>query len=145
MTAARLRAVLLGAALCTVGVITILLTSDREDATIAWAVLAPIAVWSFVGTGLYATHRRPGSRVGMLMVALGFAWCVAAISLANSAFAFSLGLVVGGVWAAVFLHLLISFPTGRLPPGNDRRIVVAGYVLFTLGAIPPLLLSLIHI
>ena len=141
MTAARLRAVLLGAALCTVGVITILLTSDREDATIAWAVLAPIAVWSFVGTGLYATHRRPGSRVGMLMVALGFAWCVAAISLANSAFAFSLGLVVGGVWAAVFLHLLISFPTGRLPPGNDRRIVVAGYVLFTLGAIPPLLFS----
>ena len=50
-------------------------------------VLEPIVVWSFVGTGLYATHRRPGSRVGILMVALGFAWCVAAISLANSAFA----------------------------------------------------------
>ena len=141
MTAARLRAVLLGAVLCTAGAITILLTSDREDATIAWAVLAPIVVWSFIGTGLYATHRRPGSRVGMLMVALGFAWCVAAISLVNSAFAFSVGLVVAGVWAAVFLHLLVSFPTGRLPPGNDRRIVVAGYVLFTVGAIPPLLFS----
>jgi signal transduction histidine kinase len=141
MTAARQRAVLLGAALCTVGVITILLTSNREDATIAWAVFAPIVVWSFVGTGLYATHRRPGSRVGILMVALGFAWCIAAISLANSAFAFSLGLVVGGLWGGVFLHLLVSFPTGRLQPGTDRRIVLAGYWLFTLGAIPPLIFS----
>jgi signal transduction histidine kinase len=141
MTAARQRAVLIGAALCTVGVIAILFTSDREDANIAWAVLGPIVIWSFVGTGLYATHRRPGSRVGVLMVALGFAWFVAAISLANSAVAFSLGLVVGGLWAAVFLHLLVSFPTGRLPPGIDRRIVIAGYVLFTVGAIPPLLFS----
>jgi signal transduction histidine kinase len=141
MTAARQRAVLLAAALCTTGVVAILLTSDREDANVAWAVLGPIVVWSFVGTGLYATHRRPGSRVGMLMVALGFAWCVAAISLANSAFAFSLGLVVGGLWGGVFLHLLMSFPTGRLPPGRDRTIVVAGYVLFTLGAIPALLFS----
>jgi signal transduction histidine kinase len=141
MTPARQRAVLVGAALCTAGVIAILLTSDREDANIAWAVLGPIVVWSFVGTGLYATHRRPGSRVGILMVALGFAWCVAAISLANSAFAFSLGLVVGGLWGAVFLHLLVSFPTGRLPPGTDRTIVLAGYGLFTLGAIPPLLFS----
>jgi signal transduction histidine kinase len=141
MTAARQGAVLIGAALCTGGVIAIVLTSDREDATVAWAVLGPIVVWSFVGTGLYATHRRPGSRVGILMVALGFAWCVAAISLANSAFAFSLGLVVGGLWGGVFLHLLVSFPTGRLPPGPDRTIVLAGYALFTVGAIPALLVS----
>ena len=141
MTAARQRVVLLGAALSTLGVITILLRSEREDASIAWAVLGPIVVWSFVGTGLYAAHRRPGSRVGVLMVALGFAWCVAAISLANSAFAFSLGLVVGGLWGGVFLHLIVSFPTGRLPPGTDRRIVLVGYGLFTLGAIPALLFS----
>jgi signal transduction histidine kinase len=141
MTAARQGAVLLGAALCTLGVIAIVLGSEREDANIAWAVLGPIVVWSFVVTGLYATQRRPGSRVGALLVALGFAWCVAAISLANSALAFSLGLVVGGLWGGVFLHLLVSFPTGRLPPGIDRRIVLTGYVLFTLGAIPALLFS----
>ena len=141
MNAERQRAVVLGAVLCSAGVLVILLTSDREDANLAWAVLGPIVVWSFVGTGLYATHRRPGSRIGMLMVALGFAWCVAAISLANSALAFSFGLVAGGLWGGVFLHLLVSFPTGRLPRGADRRIVLAGYGLFTLGAIPPLLFS----
>ena len=141
MTVARQRAVLLAAALCSAGVVVILLTSNREDADLAWAVLGPIVVWSFVGTGLYATHRRPGSRVGLLMVALGFAWCVAAISLANSALAFSFGLVAGGLWGGVFLHLLVSFPTGRLPPGTDRKIVLAGYGLFTLGAIPALFFS----
>jgi signal transduction histidine kinase len=104
-------------------------------------VLGPIVVWSFVGTGLYAAQRRPGSRVGVLMVALGFAWCVAAISLANSAVAFSVGLVAGGLWGGVFLHLIVSFPTGRLPRGTDRRIVLAGYGLFTLAAIPALLVS----
>jgi signal transduction histidine kinase len=141
MTAARRRAVVLAAAVCSAGVCVLVLTSDREDATLAWAVLGPIVVWSFVGTGLYATSRRPGSRVGALMVALGFAWCVAALSLANSALAFSLGLVTGGLWGGVFLHLLMSFPTGRLAPGADRRIVLAGYALFTVGAIPALLFS----
>jgi signal transduction histidine kinase len=142
MTATRVRAlVVLAAVLCSAAVVTILLTSDREDANVAWAVLGPIVVLSFVGTGLYATHRRPGSRVGWLMVALGFAWCVAAISLANSALAFSLGLVAGGLWGGVFLHLLVSFPTGRLAPGADRTIVLSGYLLFTAGAIPALLVS----
>ena len=141
MNAARQRVVLLAAVVCSAGVVVLLLTSDREDADLAWAVLGPIVVWSFIGTGLYATYRRPGSRVGMLMVALGFAWCIAAISLANSALAFSFGLVVGGLWGGVFLHLLVSFPTGRLPPGADRRIALAGYGLFTLGAIPALLFS----
>ena len=141
MTAARQRVIVVAAALCGAGVVVLLLTSDREDADLAWAVLGPIVVWSFVGTGLYATHRRPGSRIGLLMVALGFAWCVAAVSLANSALAFSFGLVAGGVWGGVFLHLLMSFPTGRLPPGADRRIVLTGYALFTVGAIPALLFS----
>jgi signal transduction histidine kinase len=141
MTVARRRAVLLAAVVCSAAVVVIVLTSDREDAALAWAVLGPIVVWSFVGTGLYALHRRPGSRVGMLMVALGFAWCVAAISLANSALAFSAGLVIGGLWGGVFLHLLMSFPTGRLPPGTDRTIVLAGYGLFTLGALPALFFS----
>ena len=36
-TAARQRAVLVGAALCTVGVIAIVLTSNREDANVATA------------------------------------------------------------------------------------------------------------
>jgi signal transduction histidine kinase len=143
MTAARTRAVVvvLAALACGGGVVALVLTSERADADLAWAVFGPIVVLSFVGTGLYATHRRPESRVGTLMVLLGFAWCVAALAFSNSAVLFSLSLVCGGLWGGVFLHLIMSFPTGRLAPGRDRTIVAAGYMLFTVGSVPPLLFA----
>jgi signal transduction histidine kinase len=141
MTAARMRLIIAAALLCGAGVVGLVLTSDRADADLAWAVCGPIVVWSFVGTGLYAWRARPESRVGALMVLLGFAWCVAALSFANSPVLFSFALVFGGIWGGVFLHLVMSFPTGRLTAGRDKAIVIAGYVLFTDGSVPALLFS----
>jgi signal transduction histidine kinase len=141
MTAARMRLIIAAALLCGAGVVALVLTSDRADADLAWAVCGPIVVWSFVGTGLYAWRARPESRVGALMVLLGFAWCVAALSFANSPVLFSFALVFGGIWGGVFLHLVMSFPTGRLTAGRDKAIVIAGYVLFTVGSVPALLFS----
>jgi signal transduction histidine kinase len=141
MTTARMRIVVLAALLCGAGVVALVLGSDREDADLAWAICGPLVVWSFVGTGLYAWRARPESRVGALMVALGFAWCVAALSFANSPLLFTFALVFAGLWGGVFLHLVMSFPTGRLAPGRDRAIVIAGYVLFTVGFVPALLVS----
>jgi signal transduction histidine kinase len=141
MTAARVRAVVLAALVCGAGVAALVLASDRADADLAWAMFGPLVVWSFVGTGLYAARRRPASRVGVLMVLLGFAWCLPALSFANSRLVYSLALVVGGLWGGVFLHLVVSFPTGRLAPGWDRAIATAGYLLFTVGSIPALLVA----
>ena len=118
-----------------------MLTSDRDDADLAWAVCGPIVIWSFVGTGLYAWRQRPESRVGALLVLLGFAWCLAALAFANAPLPYTFALVVGGFWGGVFLHLVMSFPTGRIAPGRDRAIVVAGYVLFTVGSDPALLFA----
>src|SRR4051794_23122218 len=43
--------------------------------TVVPAVLLEVGVgWSFVGIGLIARRRRPGSRSGTLMVAVGFTW-----------------------------------------------------------------------
>ena len=36
--------------------------------------LALLTAWSFVGTGLYAWWRRPGSRFGALFAGVGFAY-----------------------------------------------------------------------
>jgi signal transduction histidine kinase len=44
--------------------------------------------------------------------------------------------VTGGLWGAVFLHIGISFPSGRVAPGLDRALVIAGYVIFPLAFIP---------
>ncbi len=141
MTTARMRVVVLAALLCGAGVVALVLTSDRADADLAWAVCGPIVIWSFVGTGLYAWRQRPESRIGALLVLLGFAWCLAALAFANAPLPYTFALVFAGFWGGVFLHLVMSFPTGRLAPGRDRAIVVAGYVLFTVGSAPALLFA----
>ena len=141
MTVARMCAVALAALVCSAVVVALVLASDRQDAAVVWAIFGPLVVWSFVGTGLYAWRRRPESRTGALMVLLGFAWCGAALSFANSPLVFTFALVAGGLWGGVFLQLVMSFPSGRLAPGRDRAIVLAGYAIFTVAAIPALLFS----
>jgi len=84
--------------------------------------------WSFVGAGLVAWRRRPDSRFGPLLCAVGFAWFGSALITANSPVLFSIGLLVAPWWLAVFLHSLLAFPTGVLAD-RWRRAVVAMFYL----------------
>ncbi len=140
MTTAHRRAVVLAAIACGAGVIALVLASERDAPKAVWAVFGPLVVWSFTGTGLYAMRRRPESRVGALMIALGFAWCLA-------------GLDVRQLARRVHLRRRHRRPVGRRVPapghelplrsprrrGADRVIVLSGYLLFTVGTIPTLL------
>jgi signal transduction histidine kinase len=141
MTATRVRAVVLAALLCGAGVIALLLASDHQDAKEVWVFLGPAVGWSFIGTGLYAWRRRPESRTGMLMVLLGFAWFLSALSFADSALVYSFAFLAGGLWGGVFLQLVMTFPSGRLARGWDRGLVIAGYVIFTVASIPAMLFA----
>jgi signal transduction histidine kinase len=141
MSAARLRAVVVAALGCGAGVVVLVLLSDHADDEVAWAILGPVIGWSFVGTGLYAWRRRPESRTGALMVLLGFAWFASALYFANAPLAYTFAAVAGGLWGGVFLHLVMAFPSGRLASRTDRGLVVAGYLIFTVGAVPALLFA----
>jgi signal transduction histidine kinase len=134
-------AIVMAALLAGGGVIALALTSDHQDAQVAWAIFGPAIGWSFVATGLYAWRLRPLSRIGVLMVVLGFAWFVYTLAAANSRLVYTIALVVGGLWGGVFLHLGLSFPSGRLPQRLDRVLVAAGYVIFPLAFVPALLFS----
>jgi signal transduction histidine kinase len=144
MTTAGVRAVVLVALAAGVGVMAIELASDHQDAKVVWAILAPAVGWSFVGTGLYAWRRRPESRIGELMVLLGFAWFLFTLNAANSPLVYTFALVVGGLWGGVFLHLGLSFPSGRLVDPLDRALTIAGYVVFPLAFVPALLFASPH-
>ena len=122
-------------------VIALELSSDHRDAPVVWAVFAPAVIWSFVGTGLYAWRARPDNRTGMLMVALGFGWFLFTLDAANTPWLYTVGLVTGGLWGGVFLHLGLSFPSGRLYTRLDRALVIAGYFIFPLAFVPALLFS----
>ena len=141
MTDARMRAVVLAALAAGGGVVALVLASDHVEHKAVWAALLPTVGWIFVATGLYAARRAPESRTGLLMIAMGFAWFLSMLDSANSPVVYTFALVASGLFGAVFLHLGMSFPTGRLQPGSDRNLVIAGYVIFPLAFVPALLFA----
>ena len=98
-------------------------------------LLAPTLVldlavgWSFIGVGLVAWSRRPDSRTGVLMVALGFAWFARfAVAVAVRP-AFVVGVLVSSLYLSVLVHLLATFPGGRVQGRAERVLVTVGYLL----------------
>jgi signal transduction histidine kinase len=136
-----MRAVILAALLAGAGVIAVVLGSDHEETPEVWAAFGAAVGWNFIGTGLYAWRKRPESRIGALMVLLGFAWFLSTLESSNSPLLYTLALTVGGLWGSLFLHLGMSFPSGRLDAGIDRAIVMAGYVVFPLALAPSLMFA----
>ena len=141
MTARRTLAIAAAALLCGVGDVLLVLSSEHFSDPEAWVVFGPVVGWSFVGAGLYAWRRRPESRFGLLMVLVGFAWFLGPLYASDSPLVFTLGIVASALWGPLFGHLLLSFPTGRLPTRARRRVVVASYVLIPLAPVPALLVS----
>ena len=141
LTLPRAAAIAAAALAAGAAVIALQLASDHRDAPVVWAVFGPAVIWSFVGTGLYAWRARPESRIGLLMVLLGFAWFLFTLDAANAPWLYTIGLVLGGLWGGVFLHLGLSFPSGRLTTRLDRRLVIAGYFIFPLAFVPSLLFA----
>jgi signal transduction histidine kinase len=136
MTAGRVRAVVLAALLCGAGIVAVVLTSDHQGAKVVWAIFAPAVAWNFVVTGLYAAKRWPDSRIGVLMILLGFAWFLDVLDAANPPLLYTIGVATGGLWGGVFLHLGVSFPSGRLTSRSDRALVIAGYVIIPFALVP---------
>ena len=85
--------------------------------------------WSFVGVGLVARRRRPASRTGLLMVLLGFAWLARFLLAVDTTPAFVAGVLLSSVSLSLFVHLLVTFPTGRTRTAAQRVLVVVGYLL----------------
>jgi signal transduction histidine kinase len=135
------RHVALAAAALVAGVAGFVLvnSSDHYPDRELWALFGPIVGWSWIGAGLYARERRPESRLGVLMTALGFAWFLTPLSAANSPLLFTAGFVLGAIWGPLLAHVLLSFPSGRLPSGRQRALIATGYVLAPLVPVPGML------
>ena len=134
-------AIVLAALACGAMAIALPLVSDHQDAQVAWAIFGPAVTWSVVATGLYVWRRRPDSRIGPLMIALGFAWLLSTLEAANTPLPYTVALVAGGLWGSVFLHIGVSFPTGRLSDPSARTLAIAGYLVFPLAGVPALLFA----
>jgi signal transduction histidine kinase len=141
MTVARTRAIAVAGLVAGLIVVALVLASDHRDDKAVFAVVGPAVGWSYIATGLYAWWRRPDSRIGLLMVLLGFAWFLFTLDSANSALLFTVSQVTGALWGSIFLHIGLSFPSGRLESARDRALAIAGYVIFPLAFVPALLFA----
>jgi signal transduction histidine kinase len=95
-------------------------------------VRAGLLVWvslPYVLAGLVAWWRRPDSGLGRLMIGGGFAIFLSSLQWARTGFPYTLGQLFDIVPAAIFLHIYLAFPTGRLRGGFERALVVAAYAV----------------
>jgi PAS domain S-box-containing protein len=107
--------------------VTLTLTSDHEEHPGFTIALALFVSMSFVIAGLIGWTRRPANHTGMLMVAVGFGVLASSLYEANYALPFTLGNLLGSLFIAAFLHLLLAYPSGSLISRYGRIIVVAAY------------------
>jgi signal transduction histidine kinase len=98
-------------------------------------VLGLVIGWGFIGTGLFAWARRPDNSLGSLLTLTGFAFLVAGLSSSNIPAVFTVGAFLSSVYIVTTMHTLLAAPHGSLSPG-DRRIVIAAYLLVTVGILP---------
>ena len=118
-------AVAVAAAAASLGLV---LSSNHEDNPAARAALIVSVGLLFVGSGLFATVRRPENRIGLLMSLVGFYWFLTALADANTAWIYTLGVAVSLLIYGGFTHVVLAFPSGRLETVRARTIVWLVYL-----------------
>ncbi len=138
-----LRLALIGLAFASVAagavLVALVIGSDHQDDRGDIAALVLVNGWSFAGAGLVAWWRRPGNRIGPLMVAAAFAWFGAGLNVADEDLPYTIGLALDALFPVLVGHLLLAFPTGRLQTRAERMVIGAGYVCATILQVPSLL------
>jgi signal transduction histidine kinase len=116
--------------------VALILTSHHVDVRGAFAAVALVVGWGFIGAGLFAWDRRPNNSVGSLMVATGFAWFLSLLTASNVPVLFTIGGYLSALYFVTAIHMLLAAPYGRGLSRGDRRIVTVGYLLVTVGVLP---------
>jgi PAS domain S-box-containing protein len=125
-------------ALLYAGAVVLVVLADVENPRLG-IVIAVLAGLSFTIAGAFAAATRPANRTGAQMLAVGLLWSLGALQVTDSSLSFTLGYLLSGVAFVAFATLILSYPTGRLRPG-DRWLVWAVLVLVLVG---PLLVTLL--
>jgi signal transduction histidine kinase len=82
----------------------------------------------FIFAGIVAWRRRPDSFFGPLLILAGFVNQVSVLQWASQPVLNTVGQLCDLLVAALFLHVFLAYPTGRLAGRAERIVVVTGYV-----------------
>lgn len=91
--------------------------------------------WAYVVAGMMAWRRRPANNTGRLMVVEGITWFFGNLQGTAVPVLFTFGAWWEALNMAVLLHLVLSFPEGRLTTVLTRRLVRSAYALVAVGGL----------
>jgi signal transduction histidine kinase len=90
---------------------------------LVWWITLP-----YIFVGMVAWRRRPDSFFGPLMILAGFVTQLSILQWSNQPLFNTVGQLCDLVAAAVWLHVFLAYPTGRLAGRVERVVVIIGYV-----------------
>ena len=129
MSSLRRRQIAVAVLACVVGVgvFVVMINGRHNNHRGAYAVLTLVIGWGFIGTGLYFWGRRPKNNIGLLMIAVGFSGFLKSLAFSNNSVVFTISSLGEVLIYALLVHLLLSFPSGRLESRLDRILVAITY------------------
>ena len=114
----------------------------RADWPVGWVALDIVPGIAFLVAGQVAWHRRPGTRIGPLMVATGFAWYVGTFAVTSDAAVDGFIRAFQGYYDVLIAWLVLAYPTGFLRSVAARVVigawftVLVGRTVFRLAVTP---------
>jgi signal transduction histidine kinase len=109
------------------GTVLIALADNRIAEPGLQAALLDWITLPYILAGVIAWARRPDSRFGPLMVAAGFAIFLSSLQWSSAGIPYTLGLAFDLLPVALFLHLFLAYPSGRLMLRREKLVVASAY------------------
>ena len=120
----------LGVAAVASCVVTAGLASGNDE--LYQPALRVLLVWwitlPYIFAGIVAWRRRPDSFFGPLMILAGFVTQLSILQWTSQPLLNTVGQLFDLLVAAVWLHLFLAYPSGRLAGRAERVVVIIGYV-----------------
>jgi signal transduction histidine kinase len=109
---------------------TVVLASINED--LYQPALRVLLVWwvtlPFVFAGIVAWRRRPDSLFGPLMILAGFVTQLSILQWTSQPLLNTVGQLCDLLVVAIWLHVFLAYPSGRLAGRVERVVVIIGYI-----------------
>jgi signal transduction histidine kinase len=132
VSAPRVLLALVGACGIALGVLAYQVQVDNlpDDFTTTARSLASVGTaWAFLLAGLVAWSRRPGNRLGPLMLAAGFALLARQLRYSHDELVFTVFFLVGELAYVLVAHVALAYPTGRVTDRLERVFLGVAYTV----------------
>jgi signal transduction histidine kinase len=106
----------------------LILTSDTVDRPLGTAALTLLVGLTWAITGMLEWRRNPTNLIGVLMMGCALAWFLGRLTFTDYALPYTIGILTSPLFFAVFGHVLLAFPYGRLQSRLSRGVVTVGYL-----------------